>query len=379
MKTKKFISPIYVTRPLLPPFEKVTQKLQEVWSVKWLTNSGNKHQLLEKKIKEYLKVSELSLLNNGTTALLIACQSLELSGEIITTPFTFPATPHALTWNHIKPIFCDINPHNLNIDATKIEAMITQKTSAILGVHVFGCPCDVYQIQRIANNYGLKVIYDAAHAFGTEINNIGIGQFGDISMFSFHATKLFHTVEGGALTCKNPDLNFKINLLKNFGIKDEDMVMMPGINGKMNEIQASIGLCVLECLAEERQKRKQLMEAYHQYLQYIPGIYFNQSSDIHITQQSYQYFYILINEQEFGKSRNEVYDFLKTCNIFTRKYFYPLCSDYPHYKNLPSAHKDNLPIANQIVNKVLTLPFYGELSIMDVEQICHNIAYIQMN
>lgn len=376
---KKFDNPIYVTRPLLPPLEVVTKKLQEIWDAKWLTNNGAQHQLLEAYITQYLNIPALSLFNNGTIALIVACQSLRISGEVITTPFTFPATPHVLTWNNIKPIFCDIDPHSLNIDANKIEAMITPETTAILAVHVFGNPCDVFKIQEIADYYGLKVIYDAAHAFGTEIDNIGIGQFGDISMFSFHATKLFHTVEGGALAFKDTNLKPRIDLLKNFGIKNEEMVMMPGINGKMNEMQAAVGLCVLDCLAEERQKRKQLLEVYHQHLKKIPGIYFTQVPDINVTQQSYQYFCIRINAQEFGKSRNEVYDILKTCNIFVRKYFYPLCSDYPCYKQLPSAHKDNLPIANQIADEILALPFYGELPVADVEQICHNIAIIHQN
>ncbi|MCK4827649.1 DegT/DnrJ/EryC1/StrS family aminotransferase, partial [bacterium] len=243
---KPFEEPIYVTRPLLPDIKELTGKLEEIWDAKWLTNSGPQHVLLEEMLSKTLRVPNTSLFNNGTIALMTACQSLRLSGEVITTPFTFPATPHVLSWNNIKPVFCDIDPGTMNIDAQKIESMITPETTAIMPVHVFGTPCDVVKIQEIADRYSLKVIYDAAHAFGVEFEGQGIGNFGDISMFSFHATKLFHTAEGGALTFKDTNMKARIDLLKNFGIKNEEEVVMPGINGKMNEIQAALGLVNLE-------------------------------------------------------------------------------------------------------------------------------------
>jgi len=377
MKFNKFSEPIYVTRPILPPLDHVMQQLQDVWETQWLTNNGDKHQILEDAVKKYVKVPALSLFNNGTIALIVACQSLRISGEVITTPFTFPATSHVLSWNNIKPVFCDIDPATLNIDANKIESMITPETTAILGVHIFGMPCDVFKIQEIADYYGLKVIYDCAHAFGAEINDIGIGNFGDVAMFSFHATKLFHTAEGGALAFKDKNLKQRIDLLKNFGIKSDEMVMMPGINGKMNEIQAVLGICVLKLLEQERQNRQLLLETYQTHLKSIPGIYLIEDTRINLTRKSYQYFSIRIDEQEFGKSRNEVFDFLRTCNIFPRKYFYPLCSNYPCYKQLPSSKKENLMIANQIANEILVLPFYGALSVTDITQICNNIRYFQ--
>ncbi len=377
---KPFEKEILVTRPLLPDLSVFTTKLQEVWNAQWLTNNGKQHQIFEEKVKEVLKVPNLSLFNNGTIALMTACQSLRLSGEVITTPFTFAATPHVLTWNNIKPIFCDIEPEYMNIDAEKIESMITPQTTAILGVHVFGNPCDVYKIQEIADRYGLKVIYDAAHAFGTQIPlhppekskkqvMTGIGNFGDITMFSFHATKLFHSAEGGALTFKDHNLKKRIDLLKNFGIKNEDEVVMPGINGKMNEVQAALGLVVLDLVDEERRKRKKLSEIYKGLLKDIPGISFvNLPSE---TINSYQYFVIKIDKSLFGLTRDAVYDEFKKYNVFTRKYFYPLCSEYTCYKQLPSSDPRNLPVANQIASEVLSMPFYGTLTQEEVEKICN--------
>ena len=301
-----FKEPIYVTRPLLPDLDLVTNKLKEVWDSKWLTNNGPQHILLEKSLKETLKVPYLSLFNNGTIALMVACQSLRLSGDVITTPFTFAATPHVLTWNNINPIFCDIDPITMNIDADKIESMITPQTTGILAVHVFGTPCDVEKIQEVANRYGLRVIYDAAHAFGVEIGNKGIGTFGDISMMSFHATKLYHTVEGGALMHNDCHLKARIDLLKNFGIKNEEEVVMPGINGKMNEVQAAIGLIMLDCIDEERQKRAVLTHIYREELETVDGITLMPILDN--VRHNYQYFVIRIDEEEFGVSRDYVYD-----------------------------------------------------------------------
>ncbi|WML53094.1 DegT/DnrJ/EryC1/StrS family aminotransferase [Neobacillus sp. PS3-12] len=372
----EFDEPIFVTRPLMPELNEVVEKLKEVWDAKWLTNNGKQHQSLEDKLMDYLKVPSLSLFNNGTIALIIACQSLRISGEVITTPFTFAATPHILAWNDINPIFCDIDPLTMNIDPDKIESMITPKTTAILGVHVFGTPCDVFKIQEIANQYGLKVIYDAAHAFGVEVDGKGIGNFGDITMFSFHATKLFHTAEGGALTYGDKHLKNRIDLLKNFGIKNENEVVMPGINGKMNEMQASLGLVVLDLVEEERIKREKIRCLYRELLSEIEGISF--VPELEGVKSSLQYFPIRINENKFGKSRDFVYEELKKYNIFTRKYFYPLCSDYPCYSQLPSASSYNLPNSHQVVKEILTLPFFGDLDLDKVESICEILKVIKI-
>lgn len=366
---KKFSESIYITRPIFPNLKEFAKELDDIWKSQWISNNGPKHQLFEKKIKKVLGVPHVALFNNGTIALLIAIKVLKLSGEVITTPFTFPATPHCLTWNNITPVFCDIDPITMNIDPDKIESLITEKTSAILAVHVFGTPCDVEKIQKIADKYNLKVIYDAAHAFGTKIKGIGIGNFGDVSMFSFHPTKLFHSGEGGALTSKNQLLKERIDLLKNFGIKGQEAVVDIGINGKMNELQAALGLTVLRYIDEERKKRKLLLDAYQHYLKDIKGISFVKLPDN--IKSSYQYFTIRINEKEFGKSRDYVYEKFKKYNVFTRKYFYPLCSEYPHYKNLPSSKKANLPIAHKVVGEVLSMPFYGALSVKDIEKICN--------
>lgn len=364
-----FEKPIYVTRPILPDLSEFSEKLKEVWDSQWLTNNGPQHRLLERKLIEFLNVPYLSLFNNGTIALIVACQSLRLSGEVVTTPFTFPATPHVLTWNNIKPVFCDIDPVTMNIDANKIESMITPQTTGILAVHVFGTPCDAMKIDEIAKRYGLRIIYDAAHAFGVEIDGKGIGTFGDISMFSFHATKLFHTAEGGALTYNDANLKPKIDLLKNFGIKSEEEVVMPGINGKMNELQAALGLVILNYIEEEGQKRKILHDAYVEFLRNEEGISFAVNDKPEI-KNSYQYFVIRINEKAFGASRNHIYQEFKKYNVFTRKYFYPLCSDYACYKDIPSSSRANLPIAQKVSQEVLSMPFYGGLTVKDVDKIC---------
>lgn len=365
---KPFDKPIYITRPLLPPFDSISNKLNEVWESGWLTNNGPQHQKLENALLGKLKVPYLSLFNNGTIALIVACQSLRLTGEVITTPFTFPATPHVLVWNNIKPIFCDIDPETMNIDADKIESMITPQTTGILAVHTYGTPCDIKKIQAIADRYGLKIIYDAAHAFGVEIAQEGIGTFGDISMISFHATKLFHTAEGGALLFKDQNLKNRIELLKNFGIKNEEEIVMPGINGKMNEIQAVIGLANLKFIDAEIAKRKELIEIYKKNLLNIDGLSF--SNDDPSVKSNHQYFVIRINSNLFGSSRNIIHEKLKNYNIFSRKYFFPLCSDYPCYKHLPSAASHKLPVAQKIAEQVLCLPLHGRLSIEDVERIC---------
>lgn len=365
---KPFDQPIYVTRPLLPDLRNLSRKLEDIWQNQWLTNNGPQHMQLEHRVREHLKVPLLSLFNNGTIALITACQSLRVSGDVVTTPFTFPATPHVLTWNGVQPIFCDIDPVTMNIDAAKIESLITPRTTGILAVHVFGTPCDVAAIQDVADRYGLSVIYDAAHAFGVEIEGTGIGNFGDISMFSFHATKLFHTAEGGALTFADPNLKPRIDLLKNFGIKNEEEVVMPGINGKMNEIQAALGLTLLDIIEEERSKRARLSDLYRRLLDGVEGItLLRESPDV---RKSHQYFVIRINEMLFGKSRDDVYERFKQFNVFTRKYFYPLCSDYTCYRQLPSSDPLKLPVAHAVVNEVLSMPLYGGLRPEYVGRIC---------
>lgn len=365
---EKFPEPIYVTRPLMPDLAKVMAKLQEVWDAKWLSNGGAQHKALEEQVRAFLEVPQLSLFNNGTIALMVAVQSLRLQGEVITTPFTFSATTHVLAWNNITPVFCDVDPQRLTIDPDRIESLITGRTSAILGVHVYGMPCHVDRIQQIADRHGLRVIYDAAHAFGTRIDGRGIGTFGDISMFSFHPTKLFHTAEGGALTYADPHLKQRIDLLKNFGIRNEFEVIMPGINGKMNELSAVVGLIVLDMVEDERARRRRIREQYARLLAGLPGI-----SVLEIPEgvtHSEQYMVIRIDGSRFGATRDQAYDHLRAHNVFARKYFYPLTSDYPCYRQLPSARDDSLPNAKRASEEALCLPFYGELRTQDVAQIC---------
>ncbi len=364
-----FTERIYVTRPVFPTIEEVTEKLRDIWLAKWLTNNGPQHTMLEHELKNFLRVPCLSLFNNGTIALMVACQSLRLSGEVITTPFTFAATPHVLTWNNITPIFCDIDAETMNIDADKIESMITPHTTAILAVHVFGTPCDVEKILDVADRYGLKIVYDAAHAFGVEIGGQGIGNFGDISMFSFHATKLYHTVEGGALTMRDEHVKQRIDLLKNFGIKNEEEVVMPGINGKLDEVRSAIGRIMLGYVEEERQRRIRLHAIYNEELSGVDGLKLMPkcSADVKL---NYQYYVVRIDEKIFGRSRDFVYDEFKNYNVFTRKYFHPLCSEFTCYRQLNSSTVSNLPVANLIGQQVLSLPMYGGLSADDVRKIC---------
>lgn len=365
---QKFPEPIYVTRPLMPDLELVTEKLEEVWEAQWLSNGGAQHKALEEQVRIFLKAPHLSLFNNGTIALMVAIQSLRLQGEVITTPFTFPATTHVLAWNNITPVFCDIHPETLTIDPGKIESLITSRTTGILGVHVYGMPCHVDAIQEIADQHGLRVIYDAAHAFGTEIDGKGIGSYGDISMFSFHPTKLFHTAEGGALTYNDPHLKQRIDLLKNFGIRNEFEVTMPGINGKMNELSAVIGQLVLGMVKDEWKRRQEIRECYTRELGNIAGIKIVEMPE-GVT-NSQQYMVVRINGGEFGASRDQVFAHLREHNVHARKYFFPLTSDYPCYHQLPSAHDGSLENARVASDEVLCLPFYGKLNLDDVEQIC---------
>ncbi len=369
-----FEQPVYVTRPFLPPLPDYMARLESVWASGWLTNNGGQHEALEQALSAYLGAPQLSLFNNGTIALIVACQALRLSGEVITTPFTFPATPHVLSWNNITPVFADIDPVTLNIAPRNIEAKITSRTTAILAVHVYGVPCEVEAIQDIADFYGLKVVYDAAHAFGAAIDGRPISTFGDATMFSFHATKLFHTAEGGALAVQDPALKHRIDLLKNFGIKNEFEVVMPGINGKMSELQAALGLAVLDRLEQEQAARRRVAALYKARLGNARGL-----SIVEIPENvknSHQYFIVRISADNPAKNRDHVYSGLKKFNIFTRKYFYPLCSEYSCYRQLPSASPSALPVAHRAAAEVLALPFYGALGDEDVHRICDAILHI---
>jgi dTDP-4-amino-4,6-dideoxygalactose transaminase len=367
----KFRESIYITRPLFPDYDLYTNRLKEIWDSKWLSNGGPQHARLEKLLLSYLNIPYLSLFNNGTTALTVAIQALRLQGEVITTPFSFPATTHSLAWNNITPVFCDIDLDTMTIDPNKIEQLITNRTTAILGVHVYGIPCHFKEIQDIADRHGLRVIYDAAHAFGTEIDDQPIGKFGDITMFSFHPTKLFHTSEGGALVYNDINLKQRIDLLKNFGIKNEFEVTMPGINGKMNEMSALMGQCVLQIVDEEKDKRQIIRDQYKSELDNVAGIKIINVGDN--VKDSQQYMVIRIQEDKFGINRDNVYDNLRSYNVHARKYFYPLISDYPCYSQLSTANDDVLINSRIISEEVLCLPFYSELTELDILKICEII------
>jgi len=371
---RRLDKPIYVTSPLLPDIKDFISQIAKIYNSRWLTNMGENHNNFEIKLQHTLKVEHTSVFNNGTIALLVALKALNLppNSEVITTPFTFAATAHCIVWNNLKPVFCDIEPQTMCIDADKIEALINHKTSAILGVHVYGFPCNVKKIEEIAKKYTLKVIYDAAHAFSSEIDNIGIGNFGDISMFSFHATKLFNSIEGGCLTYADENLTAKIYNLRNFGIQNEELVEDIGINGKMNEFQAVFGLLNLDLFEKEKIARSKVKNIYLEEISKTKGIKIPKAAD-NVT-HSLQYFPIII-ENHYKLSRNELYNEFKKFNIFTRKYFYPICSDYICYKNLPSSNKENLPIANELKNRVLCLPFYGSLEPNTIKMITKIINY----
>jgi dTDP-4-amino-4,6-dideoxygalactose transaminase len=370
-----FDEPIYVTRPLLPPLEALHARLADVWSARWLTNAGDQHEQLGRAIRAHLDVPEVSLFNNGTIALLAAVRALGVHGEVITTPFTFPATPHAISWSGATPVFCDIDPVTLTLDPAKVDALVTPRTSSILAVHVYGIPCDVQGLQAVADRHGLKLVYDAAHAFGTTIDGIGIGNFGDASMFSFHATKLFHSAEGGALTCRSAATREAFDQLKNFGILNQEEVGEVGINGKMNELQAALGLTVLECVPEELRRRRAVIARYRERLAGIEGL--TLITEPPNVESSCQYFVVRIDRKAFGCSRDVVFDRLKTYNVLARKYFYPLCTDYACYRGLPSSAPGLLPVAAEAVGQVLCLPLYGALPLSAVDAICDMILSIQ--
>lgn len=362
---------IFVTQPALPPLEEFIPYLEKIWNNKWLTNNGPFHQQLEKEMADYLGVKYISLFSNGTLALITALQALRITGEVITTPFSFVATTHSLWWNNIKPVFIDIEPEHFNLDPSKIEAAITPQTTAIMPVHVYGNPCNIEEIQRIADIYGLRVIYDAAHAFGVRKNKQSILNWGDLSILSFHATKVYNTIEGGAIICQDENTKLRIDLLKNFGFINEITVVEPGINAKMNEIQAAYGSLQLKYVDEYISKRKVVAERYRQLLADVKGI--TTISDLEGIDYNYAYFPVLINTKAYGISRDDLYLKLQEYEIFGRRYFYPLISEFPTYKGLPSAKIDNLPIANQVAKEIICLPIYPELSLEDVERICQII------
>ena len=324
-----------------------------------LTNNGNFHQKLEEELAKYLKVPYLSLFTNGTLPLITALQAMRITGEVITTPFSFVATTHSLWWNGIKPVFVDIEPETCNLDPSKIEAAITPRTTAIMPVHVYGKPCKTKEIQEIANKYGLKVIYDAAHAFGVEINGESILNFGDMATLSFHATKVYNTLEGGALVVHDEQTKKRIDYLKNFGFASETEVVAPGINSKVDEVRAAYGLLNLKQVDHAINSRRKVAIRYRDELQGVKGITF--FNDIPGVRHNYSYFPIFINAEEYGMTRDELYFKMKEHNVFGRRYFYPLISTFSTYRGLDSANPDNLPIATQMSNNVICLPMHLSL------------------
>ncbi|MDD2608884.1 MAG: DegT/DnrJ/EryC1/StrS family aminotransferase [Giesbergeria sp.] len=358
--------PIYVTQPYLPPLEEFTPYLQKIWNNKILTNSGLFHQQLEQALCDHLGVEHVALFSNGTLGLITALQALRITGEVITTPYSFVATAHSLLWNSNKPVFIDVEPHTLNIDPNKIEASITPKTTAIMPVHCYGNPCDTEAIQKIADNYNLRVIYDAAHAFGVKDAGGSVLRHGDLSVLSFHATKVFNTFEGGAIICPDAKTKQRIDHLKNFGFVDETTVVAPGINAKMSEINAAFGLLQLKHMPYVMQRRAEIDTQYRTQLQDIPGIYCLPQSGQ--TVANYSYFPVLV-QPSYPVSRNALYQKLREQGIFARRYFYPLISDFSMYRALPSATRANLPVASNAAEKVLCLPIYPALSSTDVDRI----------
>jgi dTDP-4-amino-4,6-dideoxygalactose transaminase len=357
---------ILVTRSSMPELDEYVEEIKEMWSSHWLTNMGPKHKQLQANLCDYLGVEKIDLLTNGHMALELSLQALNLSGEVITTPFTFASTTHAIVRNNLTPVFCDINPDDYTIDVTKIESLITDRTTAIMPVHVYGNICNVEEIERIANKYGLKVIYDAAHTFGVKYKGKGVGSFGDVSCFSFHATKVFNTIEGGAVCFKNDEFGKAIYNLKNFGIHGPECVDAVGANAKMNEFCAAMGICNLRHVDEEIAKRKAVVERYKSHLDGVEGLKLNPvQSDV---QPNYAYFPVVFDEKLFGASRNEVFDKLAENGIGARKYFYPLTNTFECFHGKYDANLT--PNALHISKRVLTLPLYADLALEDVDRIC---------
>ena len=363
---------INVTSPLLPQLEDLEPYLKDIWNRKWLTNNGFYHQELEKALCEYLKIDYISLYTNGTLPLIAALQALRITGEVITTPYSFCATTHSIWWNGIKPVFVDIDPKTCNLDPEKIEAAITPRTTAIMPVHCYGIPCDVEAIEEIASKYGLSVIYDAAHAFGVEYKGRSILNYGDMSTLSFHATKVYNTVEGGALVTHDAKTKKRIDFLKNFGFADEVTIVAPGINGKMDEIRSAYGLVNLKQVDEAIRLRQKIVETYCEGLNNIAGIRHLDYSNKNI-KHNYAYFPIFIDKEKYGINRDELYEKLKEYNIYGRRYFYPLISNMTTYRGYDSSRPDNLPVANKLADEVLCLPIYKDLKKESVEHIINII------
>ncbi len=368
---------ILVTQTSMPPYEEYINEIKDIWDSYWLTNMGPKHNLLESQLKQYLSVDNISLFTNGHNALELCLQAMNLTGEVITTPFTFASTTHAIVRNGLTPVFCDIDSKTYCIDASKIESLITDKTTAIVPVHVYGHVCDVEEINRIAKKYDLKVIYDAAHVFGVKYKGQGIGNFGDASMFSFHATKVYHTIEGGAVCYHNKEFGKELYKLRDFGIKDAETIDGIGSNAKMNEFVAAMGLCNLRHIDNEISKRKAVVECYRENLSNIDGLQLppiQQNVD-----SNYAYFPIVIDEKKFGATRNEVLKSLADNNIYARKYFYPLTSAFDAYHGRFDVN--DTPIALHISKRVLTIPLYANLPLESVREICRIIktVYISNN
>ena len=357
---------IYVTSPLLPPLEEFIPHLEQIWQSKHLTNAGPFHQQLETELAKYLGVEHLCLFSNGTLALLTALQALRVKGEVITTPYSFVATAHSILWNSLTPVFVDIDPVTCNMDPAKIEAAITPETTAILPVHCYGIPCNVDEIQRIADMYDLRVIYDAAHAFGVKQDGVSVLNQGDLSILSFHATKVFNTVEGGAIICRDAKMKKRIDFLKNFGFADETTVVATGINGKMNEVQAAFGMLQLRHIDDALEKRRAVYQRYQSRLQNIPGLRLQDAPDNVEWNCSYAPVFI---GPEFGCSRDSIYEQMKKENIYTRRYFYPLISEFPMYRGLPSARPGHLSVAESVSASVLCLPIYPTLTLQEVDEI----------
>lgn len=363
---------IFVTRASMPPFEEYVEEIKELWDTHILTNMGVKHKELEKKLENYLHVKNVSLMVNGHMALELAIQAMDLTGEVITTPFTFASTTHAIVRNGLTPVFCDIDPETYTMDPDKIKELITERTSAIIPVHVYGNICNTERIEEIAKKYGLKVIYDAAHAFGEEYNNIGVGNFGDASIFSFHATKVFNTIEGGAVCFHDNEYGMNLYRLKNFGIRGPEIVDFVGANAKMNEFQAAMGICNLRYVDKEIKKRQKVYQHYIKRLKEIPGLQLMKIQEN--IKYNYAYFPVLFHEEIFGANRDQVFNALAIEDFYTRKYFYPLTSMYECYHD--KFDEITTPIALQISKKVLTLPIYADLSIDTIDRVCDLIQNV---
>lgn len=360
---------ILVTRSSMPDFEEYIEEIKDIWDSHWLTNMGPKHKKFQAQLKDYLGVENIDLFTNGHMALELSLQAMKLQGEVITTPFTFASTTHAIVRNGLTPVFCDINPDDYTIDVTKIESLITDKTCAIMPVHVYGNVCNIEEIQKIADKYGLKVIYDAAHTFGVRYKGKGIGGFGDVSCFSFHATKVFNTIEGGAACFKDPEFGLDLYRLKNFGIRGPEVVDAVGANAKMNEFSAAMGICNLKHIEEEIGKRRKVVETYRANLENVDGIKLSPIQKDVVP--NYAYFPVVFDEKVFGATRNEVFEKLAENDICARKYFYPLTNTFECFNGKFDVSKT--PVALHISNRVLTLPLYADLPLDDVDRICNII------